>query len=90
MRKLLLILTIVCLLVTLTVLTAVPVSANDLKGTLNVDAPRPEDPSDPTPYVATVWVPPEAYEGLSKAEELAPVLEYEPGYIPEPPPDPQL
>jgi hypothetical protein len=90
MRKLFLILTIVCLLVTLTILNAIPVSAGTLTITPPVGGPNaPEDPpgqvkpppgqEEPPGPVMTpivVEIPERAGEDLSGVAERNPILEY--------------
>ena len=82
MRKLFLILTIVCLLVTLTVLTTVPVSADVIETSLTITPPKPVKINEPILRI-TVSVPIMGDEGLSKADEVNPYLEYGPSVSPE-------
>jgi hypothetical protein len=75
MRKLFLILTIVCFLVTLTVLTAVPVSADHIETSLTITPPKPVKINEPILRI-TVSVPITGDKGLSKADEVNPYLDY--------------
>jgi hypothetical protein len=101
MKKLFLsILTIVCLLVTLTVLNAVPVSAGTLTITPTVGGPgeppgqeepppgQEEPPPGPVLTPIVVEIPERAGEDLSGVAERNPILEYV--IDPMPPPGPQL
>jgi len=101
MKKLFLsILTIVCLLVTLTVLNAVPVSAGTLTITPRVGGPgeppgqeepppgQQEPPTGPVLTPIVVEIPERAGEDLSGVAERNPILEYV--IDPMPPPGPQL
>ena len=89
MRKLFLILTIVCLLATLTIINAIPVSAGTLTITPPVgsqeepppgqEEPPPgqeEPPSGPVLTPIDVEIPVWAREDLSGVAELNPILEY--------------
>jgi len=97
MKKLFLsILAIVCLLATLTVLNAVPVSAGTLTITPPVGGPE-ESPSgkvekpgeaEPPARVIMVDIPEGAGEDLSEVAERNPILQYL--IDPMPPPGPQL
>jgi len=102
MRKLFLILTIVCLLATVTIINAIPVSAGTLTITPTVggpeEGPDPEmpppgqqDPSpgpDPVITAIEVAIPQVADDALVRAAELAPILEYVPDPDPGDPHDP--
>ena len=87
MRKLFLILTIVCLLATLTIINAIPVSAGTLTITPPVggqeepppgQAEPPPGQEEPVPGITTIEVeiPVVAGEDLSGVAELNPILEY--------------
>lgn len=85
MRKLFLIITIVCLLATVTIINAIPVSAGDLTITPTAggpeEGPDPEMPppgqEEPPPGpVIVVEIPVVAGEDLSGVAELNPILEY--------------
>jgi hypothetical protein len=104
MRKLFLILTIVCLLVTVTIINAIPVSAGTL--TINPPVGGPEEGPDPgmpppgqeepppgqqeppTGPVIVVEIPAVAGEDLYGVAERNPILEYVGD--PAPPPSPGL
>lgn len=103
MKKLFLsILTIVCLLVTLTVLNAVPVSAGTLTITPSVGGPgeppgqaepppgqgEQEPPSGPVVTSIEVEIPQVADEELSSAAERNPILDYVIEQYPDPGPGP--
>lgn len=100
MRTLFSILAIVCLLATLTIINAIPVSA----GTLTITPPvgGPEDPSNgplnktgqaqPPDQTMMLEIPEGAGEDLSGVAERNPILHYEPdngGSLPMPPEGPQ-
>jgi hypothetical protein len=102
MRKLFLILTIVCLLATVTIINAIPVSAGTLTITPTVggpeEGPDPEMPppgqQDPSPgpgpviTAIEVAIPQVADDALVRAAELNPILEYVPDPDPGDPHDP--
>lgn len=85
-------LTIVCLLATLTIINAIPASAGTLIITPTLGGPEEPPPGQVEPpdrvIVVEVEIPEVAGEDLSGVAELNPILEYV--IDPMPPPGPQL